>query len=254
MVWRGIGILVAVVMGSSLSSPPALATTCTGASLASGTCSVGGGTTGDGVDLWGDATDGGMSGSTSDDGSQECPHPVGDRCLGVSPPTDTIGATTVHDIASFHPEPPRQFSEPNGWTLRGAPTNFVTSAISHVVTGELLGAQAEVRFTPVSVTRWFGDGSSRRSVSLGARWSDLGQRWWTRTETSHSFAESGHVTIHATVFYRAEFRFGAQEWRPLDGWVFVRPDALRLVVFDADTVLVDAPCDSDVVGCGQVSL
>ncbi|MEY4312526.1 MAG: hypothetical protein RLZZ319_35, partial [Actinomycetota bacterium] len=209
-------VVTILILGVALAFPaPAVAVSCSGAALASGTCSVGGGTTGGGVDLWGDLTDGGggSTGGTAD--PNECPHPVGDRCLGESPPKDVSRPTTVHDIASFRPEHPTQFSEPLGWTLRGIPTNFVSVAARHVVSGELLGNDADVRFTPVSYARRFGDGSSQSTRSAGDTWSHLGQPWWTRTATSHVYANPDVVTVTLTVWFEAEYRFGNQDWQPL---------------------------------------
>ncbi len=235
---------------AAIGSTPVAAATCTGASIASGSCSVGGGTTDGGVDLWGDITSGGSGspgGSAVD--PNECPNPVGDRCLGTSPPKDTTEPTTVHDIASFRPETPRQFSEPLGWTLRHIPTNFVAVSARHIVSGELLGAPADVRFTPVSYSRTYGDGAHRTTGSPGSTWADLGQPWWTRTPTSHSYAGPGIVTVRLTVWFEAEYRFGNQEWHPLAGWVSAHANTLEFAVLAADTVLVERTCDTAALGC-----
>lgn len=242
-----------LILSVALMAPvPAVAVSCSGAAIAAGTCSVGGGTTGGGVDLWGDATgDGGSSSSGGATDPNECPHPVGDRCLGESPPKDVSRPTTVHDIASFRPDRPSQFSEPLGWTLSGIPTNFVSVAARHVVSGELLGNDADVRFTPVSYARRFGDGSSQSTRSAGDTWLHLRQPWWTRTPTSHVYDHPDVVTVTLTVWFEAEYRFGNQDWHPLAGWVSSRANDLTFRTFEADTVLVARPCVDTAVGCAN---
>ncbi len=244
---------VAVIAASLFVMAPvsASAASCTAAQIATGTCSVGGGTTGGGVDLWGDVTTGGSGGSAGDggDGLDECPIVVNDQCQGSSPPKGATGPTTVHDLESFRPQKPEQFVEPAGWSVRRVPTNFWSTSGSNVVSGELLGNPADVRFTPVMFRRTFGDGDRQNSPHRGATWSALGQRPWTRTATSHPYADVGTYRIRLTVWFSAEFRFGEQDWRPLDGLVAARANDLTLVVLSADTVLVDRPCGVDVVGC-----
>ena len=245
--YRAVLIVALVVVGAA--PVAASATTCTGVTLSSGSCSVNGGVSGGGVDLWGDLTDGGGSTSGGTTDPNECPNPVGDRCVGGPPPKDVSGPSTVHDIASFRPHAPAQFSEPSGWTLRGIPTNFVSVAHRHVIAGELLGNEAAVRFTPETYVRRYGDGTSKSTTSSGETWTALGQAWWTRTPTSHSFHDPSGVTVSLTVWYSAEFRIGNQDWTPLAGLVSARGNDLVFSVLDADTVLVARPCAPFAVGC-----
>ena len=228
----------------------ASAVSCTAAQIAAGSCSVGGGTTGSGVDLWGDATWGGSSGSGNSDGQDECPVVVNEQCVGSSPPKDGVGPTTTRDIESFRPRSPQQFVEPGGWTLRRVPTNFWSTAVTHIVSGRLLDNPADVRFTPVRYRRYFGDRSRQTTDRRGATWSELGQSPWTKTSTSHTYDESGDFRIRLVVWYAAEFRFGSQNWRLLDGLVAARANDLNLAVFSTDTVLVDRPCSRGGFDCG----
>ncbi len=230
---------------------PALASTCTAAHIAAGTCSVNGGTNGGGVDLWGDATSGGSDGTDggSNDGPDECPVVVNGQCVGSSPPKGGTGPTSISDLESFRPRTPVQFAEPSGWAVRRIPTNFWTTAAPHTVAGELLGNPADVRFTPVLFRRYFGDGERRTSTSRGASWRDLGQAPWTRTSTSHVYESEGRYRVRLLVWYSAAYRFGSQDWVSLTGEVAVWANQLDMTVLSADLVLVDRPCAETAPGC-----
>jgi hypothetical protein len=242
-----VALIVAAVAGGI--APHAVAVSCTAAQIAAGSCSVGGGTTDTGVDLWGDSTSGGSSGDTDSDGPDECPVVVNGQCVGSSPPKGGVGPTTVSDLESFRPITLQQFVEPGGWSLRRVPTNFWSTAHTHIVSGRLLDNPADVRFSPVLFRRYFGDGSRQTSDRQGATWRQLGQSPWTRTPTSHAYDELGIVRVRLSVWYSAEFRFGSQDWRPLSGLVVARANELTLSIFTADTVLVDRPCERGAFGC-----
>jgi hypothetical protein len=228
---------------------PAIAVSCTAAQITSGTCSVGGGTTGDGVDLWGNASWGGTDPGDSDGGPDECPIVVNGQCEGSSPPKGGSGPTTVRDLESFRPRSPQQFVEPDGWSIRHVPTNFWSNAAIHVVSGQLLGNPAHVRFTPVLYRRYFGDGQRNTSTHRGASLRELGQSPWTRTATSHSYNDAGNYRVRLVVWYTAEFRFGNQDWRDLDGMVTTNGNDIQLVVVSTDTVLVARQCRAGAIGC-----
>lgn len=246
-----IALIVAASLAMASLSMIAQATTCTAANIAAGTCSVNGGTHGGGVDLWGDATSGGSGGSGggSSDGPDECPVVVNGQCVGTSPPKDGTGPTSISDLESFRPRTPTQFVEPDGWSVRRIPTNFWTVVSAHTVSGELLGNPADVRFTPVLVRRYFGDGERRTSAMTGASWRDLGQAPWTRTSTSHAYDSEGRYRVRVLVWYSAAYRFGSQDWVPLAGEVAVWANDLKLTVLSADLVLVDRSCEETSLGC-----
>lgn len=246
---RRFAVAVVLALAACAVSPSAFAATCTGAQIASGQCSVGGGTTGGGVDLWGDVTTDGSDGESGDGGTDECPVVINGRCEGASPPKDGVAPTTVNDIASFTPHTPTQFLEPNGWSLRGVPTNFWSTIGPHTVSGELLGNPAAVRFTPVRFRRYFGDGRRQTSDDAGRTWRELGQEPWTRTRTSHSYSDASQYRVRLVVWFSAEFRFGEQEWRTVEGLVTARANDLSLTVFDAETLLVARPCVPGAIGC-----
>jgi hypothetical protein len=242
-------LIVAVAIGLTANVPSAVAATCTAAHIAAGSCSVNGGTSDGGVDLWGDSTTGGTSGGDANDGPDECPVVVNGQCVGSSPPKDGSGPTSVSDLESFRPRTPAQFGEPSGWSVRRIPANFWSTAYAHTVSGELLGNPADVRFTPVLFRRYFGDGERRTSASRGASWRELGQAPWTRTSTSHAYETTGRYLVRLLVWYSAEFRFGSQDWVQLSGEVRVWANKLEVTVLSADVVLVDRSCDALEPGC-----
>ncbi|CAB4580844.1 unannotated protein [freshwater metagenome] len=246
---RHVAVALIFALTTTAMSTPATALSCSGAQISAGTCSVGGGTTDTGVDLWGDVTTGGSSGSADSDGPDECPVVVNGQCVGSSPPKGGGGPTTVSDLESFKPRSPQQFAEPSGWAIQRIPVNFWSNAKTHVVSGILLDNPADVRFSPVVYRRSFGDGSRQTSESPGDTWRELGQPPWTRTLTSHSYDEVGDVRVRLVVWYSAAFRFGSQRWRRLTGLVKVRANDLSISVLSADTVLVDRPCSRGAIGC-----
>ena len=242
LVRRGlIATVVALLLSSGAS--PALAMTCTMTEIVTGICSVGGGTDGTGVDLWVDGNrPGGSSGGT---GTVDCDETAEGRCVGTSPPKTVDKPESVHDLESFRPQVPRQFSEPAGWTIAGLPTNFVSRARTHTVSGELAGHSADVRFIPVRYRRTFGDGSAQSTTARGARWSTA----WASTATSHVYADVGSRTVQLVVTYVADYRFGNGGWTRLDGVVTRTAPALSITVFAADTVLVAHSCSVGAIGC-----
>ena len=222
---------------------PAQALSCTMTEIVAGICSVGGGTDETDVNLWVDgSTGGGSSGGSSE---VECNETPDGRCVGVSPPKTVDKPESVHDLESFRPRQPRQFSEPGAWTIAGLPTNFVSRARTHVVTGELSGHAADVRFTPVRFTRSFGDGSTQSTTARGARWSTP----WTTTLTSHTYGDTGLVIVRLVVTYVADYRYSVVDWVRLTGTVSRAAPDVALRVFSADTVLVARPCSSGAVAC-----
>ena len=249
---RRVAIALMFSVAVSANPVPVMAVSCSAAQIGAGSCSVGGGTTDTGVDLWGDVTSGGSSGNANDDGPDVCPVIVNGQCVGSSPPKGDFGPTTVSDLESFRPRSPDQFVEPTGWAIRRVPTNFWSTARAHLVSGRLLDNPADVRFSPVLYRRSFGDGSRLTSESPGKSWRELGQPPWTRTSTSHSYDETGNVRVRLVVWYSAKFRFGSQGWRPLEGLVMVKANDLNLSVLSADTALVDQPCSPGAFGCPQV--
>lgn len=246
---RRVAVTLIVALATTGMSATATAVSCSGAQIAAGTCSVGGGTTNTGVDLWGDATSGGSSGGADSDGPDECPVVVNGQCVGSSPPKGVGGPWTVSDLESFRPRSPQQFVEPTGWAIQRIPANFWSTAKAHVVSGTLLDNPADVRFSPVLYRRSYGDGSRQTSESQGDTWRELGQSPWTRTSTSHSYDEVGDVRVRLVVWYSAAFRFGSQGWRRLTGLVKARANDLTVSVLSADTVLVDRPCSRGAFGC-----
>ncbi|MFM6967398.1 MAG: hypothetical protein ACKOWN_00450 [Microbacteriaceae bacterium] len=236
-----IGVLVGLPM-------PAVGLSCTLTEIVAGVCSVGGGTDGTDVNLWVDgSTNGGSSGggSTNAGDSVDCTEVVEGRCVGSSPPKKVDKPETVHDLESLRPARPNQGSEPAGWTIAGLPTNFLSFARTHIVTGELGGFSAEVRFIPVGYRRSFGDGTSGSTRVKGTRWTTP----WVSTPTSHTYSTTGAFTVGLTVTYIAEYRYGSGGWTRLGGVVTRTAPDLRLRAFSADTVLVARSCSAGAIGC-----
>lgn len=233
--------LVAAFVTTSVT--PAVALACTMTEIVTGLCTVGGGTDGSGVNLWVDgSTAGGSSGGSPE---IDCNETADGRCVGVSPPKTVDKPETVHDLESFRPRRPSHESEPAGWTIAGLPTNFITHARTHVVSGELSGHRAQVRFIPVRYRRTFGDGASQSTAVRGAEWSTP----WSATGTSHVYRDTGVHTVRLSVTYVADYRYSGLGWVRLGGAVTRSAPDLTVRVFAADTVLVARPCSGGAPGC-----
>jgi hypothetical protein len=157
-------------------------------------------------------------------------------------PCDPALVVRVRDLVSIQAAPPTQGMEPNGWLVVGIPTNFYASASTHTSSGSLLGAPADVRFTPVAFTWKYGDGTSGTFATGGASWAALGLTEFSETSTSHVYKNTGTVSIDLSVSYAAEYRFAGGEWRAVEGLLTVPGNAMTAIADRAGTVLVAEGC------------
>lgn len=238
-----------------------------GTAVLGGCPNISGEVGGDGATLSGDVTNPGSPGSPGSGaggggGSGTTPLPpmpceevfaglcYGDGQGKPGEPAPGIPSVTWSDLAVFRPQPAIQYMQPDGWMVVGLPTNFVAVIDRHVVAGTLLGAPAEVRFTP-SAYRWrYGDGSSARLGTTGASWQALGLREFDATPTSHVYRSSGTYVIELDVEYTAEYRFAGGAWTALSGVIVLPANDLIATAGDAVTVLVDRDCAAAPAGPG----
>lgn len=158
---------------------------------------------------------------------------------------------TIADVASFSPNQPTLSMEPGGWAIVGLETSMIAGTITHVVAGPLLGAAAEVRFTPASFEFTYGDGASRSASTSGASWSSLGLPEFSPTATSHAYGQSGTYNANVRVGFSLEYRWGSNDWTPIDGQVFASAPATVVLVVNAANVLVKEACHqgTSALGC-----
>ncbi|MCI4658700.1 hypothetical protein [Cryobacterium zhongshanensis] len=157
---------------------------------------------------------------------------------------------SISDLVNFPAAVPGQGMEPNGWAITGLPANFLGRASVHVRSGVLLGFPADVRFTPIRFHWDLGDGTGIDSSAGGATWAALGVPEFTDTATSHIFRSTGRHTVVLSVVYSAEYRAGAQPWRPVQGTLTIAAPPLTVVVSTAATVLVGQDCTANPAGPG----
>lgn len=203
----------------------------------------------------GDANSGGEG--ESDDGGDiadrddgmlralECDDPLG-RCGGF---TVEVLEVSMSDIASLAPAPVTVTQEPDGVGVVGLPVNVSASATTHQRSTVLLDLPVEVRFTPLSYTFRYGDGSTREAASGGTSWSAANLAAFTETATSHVYASRGDYVITVDVHYGADVDFGSG-WRPVDGTLTVPSSATGVEIFEARTALVEHTCAEDPAGVG----
>ena len=165
-------------------------------------------------------------------------------------PTPGIPAVTLSDLAVFRPRAAVQFMQPDGWMVVGLPANFVAVIDRHVVNGTLLGAPADVRFTPVAYRWRYGDGTSARLGTRGASWAALGLSEFDPTPTSHVYRASATYVIELDVEYAAEYRFAGGAYTSLTGVIVLPANDLVATAGGAVTVLVDRDCARAPTGPG----
>lgn len=232
----------------------ALFSGCTQQDIAGGLCTAQGTIVPDGADLSGNTTprspstpDSSVPGAPSTPSQPQTPQPppIEYDTATSSRPTPSLG-----DVAHFLTLRPRIRMEPDGWAVAGSPANFVAVSQQHTVAGALLGAAAEVRFTPVSY-RWdFGDGSVASASRAGSTWAALGQRQFSDTSTSHRYAKRGGYRVSLTVTFTAEYRFAGGAWSRVPGTLGLESAPLDARVLSATTVLVAGDCLANPVAPG----
>lgn len=237
-----------------------LASSCNLVEINAGLCSITPSTTDSAVVLDGSVSGSEPSGggwsegwSEADSGPERC-----DRLFAYLdcfvPPGGPLGdgapVVTIADVASFVPTLEWPTSEPSGWGIAGLPVNLVGPAGSSVVGATLLGAPAEVRFTPVRWVWDLGDGTVREAPVPGRSWGELGVGEFSATDTSHVYAARGTYRVGLTVVLAAEYRVGGGAWLPVPGTVAAAAPGFDLVIAAASTVLVDRDCRTGAPGPG----
>jgi hypothetical protein len=193
-------------------------------------------------------TPGSGSGSSAGKGAgkaADAPPPPSPRPPNTREPRDYYTVTlpvNISDLVNFKPAPGVDHMEPNGWMIVGLDTNFYATAQSQVLSGELLGQQASVRFTPVGYRWSYGDGQAASLSTRGSTWAALGIREFDPTPTSHVYTQPGGYDIDLTVYFTAEYRYAGAIWVPVVGTLAVPANRLHAIAGDAKTVLVERDC------------
>ena len=156
----------------------------------------------------------------------------------------------VSDLQNFPAPIAPTGMEPNGWAIVGLAANFWTGASAHISDGLLLGQTAQVLFTPIGYHWNFGDGSTATSSNGGASWEALGLAEFTTTDTSHKYTAKGTYSVVLTIDYHADYSFGDQGWRPVDGIVTVPSAPFTVMAANESTVLVAEDCLANPRGPG----
>ncbi|MFH8252384.1 hypothetical protein ACH3VR_18605 [Microbacterium sp. B2969] len=161
----------------------------------------------------------------------------------------SIPEVTLADLASFRPAAPTLTGEPTGFGVVGMPANLVAAASEQQMPGRIFDFDVVVRFVPVAFDFEYGDGSSARTTTGGASWSQLGLAQFTPTATSHVYRGRGTYPVSVTVRYAASVDFGAG-WRPVAGFVSATTGGYDVRVVEVQTALVARTCDEAPSGPG----
>ncbi|WP_349898621.1 PKD domain-containing protein [Parafrigoribacterium soli] len=149
---------------------------------------------------------------------------------------------TISDLVNFKPQPGTDHMEPNGWAVIGLDTNFYATAQSQLLSGMLLGQEAQVRFTPVRYHWTYGDGGARATGAAGRTWKALGIHEFDPTSTSHVYQERGEYDVDLTIDFAAEFQYAGGDWYPVQGVLPLSANRLHITAGEAKTVLVEQNC------------
>jgi len=262
-------LVVAILMHGGL--PTSGGSDCTALQERQGTCASAGGSLGEDAAVIegkqsqrgeGDSGDSGSESNTGNGGqiSVGTGEPVdrvcndsGTRCLGDSfliTDPEEHGPITLNDVKAFTPVVGVNHMQPRGWMVVGLDANFYATGGASVKTGELLGFDAAVRFTPVR-WRWnFGDGDGVTRASPGASWAAQDVEEFDRTPTSHVFERAGTFTITLEIDYSVDYQFNGSGWVPIAGILTVDSNQLVATAGSAKTVLVDRDCGQNPHGPG----
>lgn len=261
--WSG---ATALVLGLLVPGVAAAATGCGPIDVDSGICDVN--IDADHIDIGADKTvpgdgtpraddnpgggDGDHDGSQDSDGdgytdAEEAEHELEKRCFGTCIGDQPV---TISDLASFTPATVNVSMEPDGWMIIGLPANFIANASTNAASGSLFDVPIDVRFTPVSYTWSWGDGTSSTSNSGGSTWDDLGVEEFTATATSHVYDEKGTYTISLAVHYSVDIRGPGTAWMPVDGRLTKAALSVTAIATTATSVIVDKECSKNPNGPG----
>jgi len=176
------------------------------------------------------------------------------ECVPWTPPADDAdgdtGPITISDIATFRPQPPTASMQPDQWMIVGLDTNFYATTSTHDVDGTLFGGTAQVRFTPVSYSWDYGDGTTATTTNPGRTWAKYRIAEFDATPTSHVYEDPGDYTITLAVTYAAEYRVAGSSWQNVVGTLTIVAPPLSATAGHATTVLVDHDCNANPTGIG----
>ena len=167
-------------------------------------------------------------------------------CTVCSPST----IVSVSDLQNFPAYAAPTNMEPNGWTIVGLPTNFWADPSAQIQEGLLLGQPAHVMFTPIGYHWDYGDSNTTSTPTSGSNWKNLNLAEFSNTTTSHTYATKGTYTVVLTIDYRADYSFGDQGWRPVEGIVTVPSAPFTVMAAKESTVLVAQDCNTNPRGPG----
>lgn len=179
--------------------------------------------------------------------------PIDDPLEGVCVSDDVVEIPypTLSDLARFTPLPPSLSGEPYTAGIMGKPTNFLSTASTHSLDGELFGYPVSVRFTPVSYTFDYGDGTTATVHDAYESWEEAGLAQFTPTDASHVYSAKGEFAVSVTVAYSAAVNFsGSDSWLPVDGFVRATTAGYDVTIYEVVTALVDKDCSEDPTGVG----
>lgn len=179
--------------------------------------------------------------------------PINDPLQGICQSDDVVEIPypTLADLARFTPQPPTLTGEPYTAGVIGKPTNFLSTASTHTLTGALFGYPVSVQFTPVSYTFDYGDGTTATVTDAYDSWIDAGLPQFTPTDASHVYSAKGEFDVSVTVAYSATVNFtGSGAWLPVDGYVRATASGYDVTIYEVVTALVDKDCNEDPNGIG----
>ncbi|WP_239437080.1 hypothetical protein [Arthrobacter alpinus] len=176
----------------------------------------------------------------------------GPECIHGEKPRDIlaeIAASIAHEFQRSPIVAATIGSQPGPHTLRGKETNVWAEATTQTFNLTMLGQQVTITATPTAYTWNYGDGTIwGPTPTHGA---PLHQdRVGERTQTSHIYTETGHLTISLTTHFNGSYTVNNGPQLPIPGQGNIASPPLPLTVWRAKTNLYADNCIQNPQGIG----
>ncbi|SCZ61412.1 hypothetical protein SAMN02799638_03186 [Arthrobacter sp. UNCCL28] len=173
---------------------------------------------------------------------------TGPTCLYSAQPEnvlDNIAARILNDFQQLPINPGTLQAQPFPHTLKGAPTNFYTTASEQDFNVSILGQAVHLTATPANYTYAFGDGTTL-GPTPAAGYSIPETEWLnTQTRTSHSYTETGNYQATLTTSFTGTYSVNNGPPLPINGTLNLTTPAQNIQVWKTQRALVADTCQEN---------
>ncbi|BCW60619.1 hypothetical protein StoSoilB20_39660 [Arthrobacter sp. StoSoilB20] len=173
---------------------------------------------------------------------------TGPTCLYDPQPENVlanIAARILNDFQQLPINPGTLQAQPFPHTLKGAPTNFYTTASEQDFNVSILGQAVHLTATPANYTYAFGDGTTL-GPTPAAGYSIPETEWLnTQTRTSHSYTETGNYQATLTTSFTGTYSVNNGPPLPINGTLNLTTPAENIQVWKTERALVADTCQEN---------